>query len=142
MVRPIALPSLPDLGLTGRLLVASIQARESRESVPDRGARLPPIDGVCVPAEELRVGRLEGRQGSGDLAAVERVVVPAVFELLANPAADLEAKVGRDRDVPVVEQQVEVAAQQEAVAAANSIASMNRKYCFGPKGNIAFMIPP
>ena len=51
-----------------------------------------------------------------DLLPVQLVVVPAVLELLADAAADFEAEVGGDGDVAGVEEAVDVAAQEEAVA--------------------------
>ena len=47
---------------------------------------------------------------------MQLVVVPAVLEFLADAAADFEAEVGGDGDVAGVEEAVDVAAQEEAVA--------------------------
>lgn len=51
----------------------------------------------------------------GELLAVVEVVDLAVAEVLAQAAADLDVMVRRDRDVAVVEQCVDVGAQEDAV---------------------------
>lgn len=50
-----------------------------------------------------------------DRLAVERVILPAVVEILFDAAADLESKFRRDRHVAAVEQRVQVAADEDAV---------------------------
>jgi len=46
---------------------------------------------------------------------VQRVVIPSVLELLLDAAADFEAVLGRDRDVPRIEQLVDVGPEEDAV---------------------------
>lgn len=46
---------------------------------------------------------------------VQRVVVPAVLELLLDPPADLEPQLRRHGDVAAIEEAVDVAPEQQAI---------------------------
>lgn len=75
----------------------------------------PQIPLLVVPEQRLRCRTLCRLPRQPDLGAVQRVVIPPVLELLLDPAADLEVIVRRDRDVPGVEQLVDVGAEEDAV---------------------------
>ena len=69
-----------------------------------------------MPLEVAFRGEGGGRGGElGELLAVVEVVDLAVAEVLTQAPADLDVMVRRDRDVPVVEQCVDVGAQEDAV---------------------------
>ena len=54
----------------------------------------------------LRIGR------EFYLLSIQRVIVLSIFKLFANPAADRETQVWANRDVPGIEQAVNVAPQE------------------------------
>ena len=56
-----------------------------------------------MPSEDIWIGTLAERFGHVDRLAVEGIVVPAVLELLPDPATDFEAQVGRDGHIPGIE---------------------------------------
>jgi hypothetical protein len=66
--------------------------------------------------DEIVVTRLITRRGGwAETLAVEGIVRPAIRKLLAKALADLEPQIRRHGDVPLVEQPVEICAQQETV---------------------------
>ncbi len=69
-----------------------------------------------MPTQRSRVGALVRRRRRTDRLPVQFVVVPAVFELLADPPADLKSQVRRDGHVAGVKQAMDVSTKQEAVA--------------------------
>jgi hypothetical protein len=54
--------------------------------------------------------------GKTDRASVVAVVVAAVLELLTDPTTDLDLHGRGDRDVALVEQRVQIAAEEDSVA--------------------------
>ena len=74
------------------------------------------IDIGIVPLEEFSGGLVGGIGGEADDAAMVAVVVTAVVEFFFDAAADFDVHVGGDGDVAFVEQGVEVAAEEEAIA--------------------------
>ena len=70
---------------------------------------------LIVPGQGIGIGSLRGFSRRTDPLTVKGIVMPAVFKLLLDAAADLEVKIGRDRHIAGVEQAVDVAPQQKAV---------------------------
>ena len=67
--------------------------------------------------QRLGIGALADILGRASiLLTVQRVVVPAVVELLLDAPADLEPQIGRHRHIAGVEQAVDVAPKQKAVS--------------------------
>jgi hypothetical protein len=71
---------------------------------------------LVVPGQADRIGTLLDPSRQLDLPTVERVVVTPVLELFANAPTDLEVKAGRHGHIASIEQAVNVASQEEAVA--------------------------
>ena len=69
-----------------------------------------------VPTEELRRRSMLGGAWRVHDASVQRVVAPAVLEVVAQPRADFEAESGSDRHVALVEEAVQVGPEQQTVA--------------------------
>jgi len=73
------------------------------------------ISVLIVPGQQLPVRSPADIVRHLHASSVQGIVVPSVLKFLLDPAADLEAPIRRDRDVPTVEQAVNVAPEQEAV---------------------------
>ena len=69
-----------------------------------------------VPLEKYWGRLVGGSVGEADGGAVVTVVVAAVFEFFFDAAADFDVHVRGDGDVAFVEQGVEIAAEEQAVA--------------------------
>ena len=71
---------------------------------------------LIVPRQRIPIRPILSPRWRHDLLAMQRIIVAPVFEFLADPFAHLKAQVGRDRDVAGIEQAVDVAPQQQAIA--------------------------
>ena len=69
-----------------------------------------------MPFEEFGGWLVSGISGEADGGAVVAVVVAAVLKLFFDAAADFDVHVRGDGDVAFVEQGVEIAAEEQAVA--------------------------
>ncbi len=71
---------------------------------------------LVMPAKGPHVRTLAGITRDGDLLTMQLVVVPAVVELLPDPATHLEVQAGGHGDIARIEQAVNIASQQQAIA--------------------------
>ena len=69
-----------------------------------------------MPLEEFGGGLVGWIDGKADGGAVVAVVIAAVVEFFFDAAADFDVQVRGDGDVAFVEQGVEIAAEEKAVA--------------------------
>jgi len=70
---------------------------------------------LIVPGQGIGIGPQPDIRRHVDCVAMKRVIVPAVFELLSDAPADLEAQIGYDRDVACIEQAMNVPPQKQSV---------------------------
>lgn len=74
------------------------------------------LENTVVPFEKLR--RRSGHLIKGqncERLAIQRIVMAAVVELFADPAADLDLIVERHREVALIEEIMEIGAEQQAI---------------------------
>lgn len=69
-----------------------------------------------MPLDEFKGGFVGGVGGEADGGTVVAVVVAAIFEFLLDAAADFDMHIRGDGDVAFVEQGVEIAAEEQAIA--------------------------
>jgi hypothetical protein len=70
---------------------------------------------VVVPAQGLGIGAPHDIRRRKDRPPVQFIVVLSVVELLLDPAAHLEAKIGRNRHITCIEEAVDIAPKQKPV---------------------------
>ena len=68
-----------------------------------------------MPLQILTVRRQISTRGPSKVSRLENVVVPAIFELFTDAAADPYDHFRRDRQVPAIEESMEVLSQEETI---------------------------